>query len=139
MYYTFGTPPPWQYTREGADIGLFFTLVPKSFILKFSYCWLNNLGDFYWLLIGWFMLLSVQIFQPIVYHHWGCTSYIGHCLIPLDLYNIPSKLGFSNSSEFFLRKDESTIFTNEHKKNLNAEDVGLGPFNLEIFSCTLRE
>ena len=41
-----------------------------------------NFVDFYWILIGWFILLSVQTFQPpiviisrgnFVYLHWKCT------------------------------------------------------------------
>ena len=67
--------------REGRDIGLFITLVPKSLILTLPYslC-LTTLGK---ILIGWFIKLRVQTFQLLiviyrkgnfVYHHWRCTS-----------------------------------------------------------------
>ena len=32
--------------REGGDIGLFITLVPKVLLERFLIHWLNNLGDF---------------------------------------------------------------------------------------------
>ena len=56
---------------------------PQSLQLRFLIHWLNNFRDFYWILIGWFIKLSVQSFQPLiviygrgnfVYHHWECTS-----------------------------------------------------------------
>ena len=59
---------------------MFIILVPQSFIITFSFRWLNNYGDFYRILIGWFKL-SVQTIQPhivksynFVYNHWGHTS-----------------------------------------------------------------
>ena len=60
---------------------------PQSFMTTFSYS--LALGTF----ISRFIKLSVKTFQPIiviyrranfVYYYWGCTSIIGHCLIPLD-------------------------------------------------------
>ena len=45
--------------------------------------WINNFGGFFWILIGWFVELSVQTFQPLILfyrrsnfvcHHWGCIS-----------------------------------------------------------------
>ena len=68
--------------REGGNIGL-FTLVFKVLWKGFLICWLNNFGKFYWILISWFIKLSVQTFQPLiviynrrnfVYPHRGCTS-----------------------------------------------------------------
>ena len=79
--------------REGGDIRLLITLVPKILYSRFFMRWLNNFGDFYWILIFWFIKLSVNIFQLLfifyrgnfVYYHWGCTDqFISHCLIPLD-------------------------------------------------------
>ena len=47
--------------RERGGNVLLITLVPK--VLQF-FCirWLNNFGDCYWILIGWFNKLSVQKF-----------------------------------------------------------------------------
>ena len=51
---------------------------PQSLVIKFLIH-----GDSYWIVIGWFIKLSVNTFQPIivifrkdsiVYHHWGCKS-----------------------------------------------------------------
>ena len=54
----------------------------------FSFSLARNFRDFYWILIGWFIELSVQTFQQLiviyrkgnfVYYRWGCTSInIGH-------------------------------------------------------------
>ena len=66
--------------REG-QMGCFFTLVPK--VLHFLIYWLNIFGNFYWILIGWFIKLSGQMFWTLiliyrrgnfVYYHWGWTS-----------------------------------------------------------------
>ena len=66
---------------ERGDNGVFITLVPKVFFKNcFLILWLNNFEDFWGILIGWFMKLSVQTFQPLisiyrrvnfVYHHWA--------------------------------------------------------------------
>ena len=50
------------FSRNGGDKGLFVTLVPK-FSITISLRLLNNFGDFYWKLIGWFIKLSAQTFQ----------------------------------------------------------------------------
>ena len=40
---------------------------PQSFIMfKVYNRWLNNFGAFFWILIGGFIKLSVQIFQPLI-------------------------------------------------------------------------
>ena len=44
-------------SREGGDIGLFITLV------RFLIRWLQNFREFYLILIGWFINLSVQKFH----------------------------------------------------------------------------
>ena len=36
----------------------------QSFIITFTNSLLMNFGDFLWILIGWFIKLSVQTFQP---------------------------------------------------------------------------
>ena len=50
---------------------------PQSFLI----CWLNKYMNFYWILIGWLIKLSLLTFQPpivlynrgnFVYYHWGC-------------------------------------------------------------------
>ena len=59
---------------EGGDIWLFITLVTKAkyFLIR----WLINLGDLNWILIGWFIQLSVLTFQPlIVIYIWGNFVY----------------------------------------------------------------
>ena len=70
-------------SRQGGENGLFITLFPKVLYLHFLILKLNNLGDFYCILVGWFIFLSVQTFQPLIvinrrgnfeYHDWGCTS-----------------------------------------------------------------
>ena len=52
-------------------------------LLSFLIRWRNNFGNFYWILIGWFIKLSFQTFQPLiliyrrvnfVYPYWGWTS-----------------------------------------------------------------
>ena len=69
--------------REREVIGLVITPVLKVLYNVF------NFEDFYLILIGWFIMLSVQTFQPhiviyrkgnFVYHH----QFIGNCLIPLN-------------------------------------------------------
>ena len=49
----------------------------------FLFVGLTTLGDFKWILIGWFIKLKVKTFQPLiiiykmgnfVYYHLGCTS-----------------------------------------------------------------
>ena len=53
----------------------------QSFIAPWLTHWLKNFTT--WILIGWFIKLSVQTFLPLilifrrgnfVYHHWRCTS-----------------------------------------------------------------
>ena len=39
--------------------------IPQSFKIHFLFVWLSNFGDYYLILIGWFIKLSVQTFQPI--------------------------------------------------------------------------
>ena len=54
---------------------------------------LNNLRDFYQILIGWFIKLSVQTFHLIliIYRRgiffiiWDVHQFFGHCFIPMDL------------------------------------------------------
>ena len=62
--------------REGGDNELFIKLFNKLIRL------LNNFWDFNWILIDWFIKLSVQTFQLLiliyrrfnfVFHHWRCT------------------------------------------------------------------
>ena len=64
--------------RQGGDIVLFITLVPKVFNNALSFVDLKTMGTFKGILIGWIIELSVQMFQPIiviyirsnfVYHH----------------------------------------------------------------------
>ena len=67
-------------SREGGDIGLFITLVPKVLYWRFLIRWLPNFGDFW---LNKSLSFSVQTFQPLtiltyrscnlVYNHWGCT------------------------------------------------------------------
>ena len=55
---------------------------PQSFIKCFLIHWFNNFGYYYWILIGWFIKLSVQMFKPLIVicsrgnfvYHWGCTQ-----------------------------------------------------------------
>ena len=70
-------------SRQGGENGLFISLIPKVLYLHFLILKLNNLGDFYCILVGWFIFLSVQTFQPLIvinrrgnfeYHDWRCTS-----------------------------------------------------------------
>ena len=80
--------------REGGNIVLFITLVPKVFIERF----LSVASTTYCILIGWFIRFGVQTFQPLiviyrrgkfVYHHWECKSFYRPLsyLIPLDSCN----------------------------------------------------
>ena len=82
-----------QGTRAGGDIGLFITIVRKVLYSLFFICWLINFGDFYLILIGRFIRLGVQTFQPpIVIYRKGIFliiigdvhPFISYCLIPLD-------------------------------------------------------
>ena len=66
------------YTKGGGLWAVYYTS-PQSFLIY----WFNNFEDFNWILIGWFIKLGVQIFQPLtaiytndifVYHHRGWTS-----------------------------------------------------------------
>ena len=41
---------------------------PQSFKVTFLIRWLNNIEDFYWILIGCFNNLSVQTFQPLIFN-----------------------------------------------------------------------
>ncbi len=43
----------------------FFTS-PQSSIITFLNHWLQNFGDFYWILISWFIKMSVQTFQALI-------------------------------------------------------------------------
>ena len=74
------------HTREGVDNGLFINLVP-SFLIR----WLKNFGNFYWILIGWFIMLSVPTFQLLIliyrrgnflYIIGDVHQFISHCLFP---------------------------------------------------------
>ena len=67
--------------REGGDIGLFITLVPKVLNNIFLFFGLTTLGTLN--LICWLTKLSVQTFKPLivnyrrsnfVYNYWKCTS-----------------------------------------------------------------
>ncbi len=63
--------------RERGDNGQFITLVPK--VNVFLFVDTATLGDFYLILICWFIKLSVQttnftLHGNFVYHHWGRTS-----------------------------------------------------------------
>ena len=52
--------------HEGGDIGLLITIYPKVLkYISYLFIWLNSFGDYYSILIGWFIKLSVQMFQPI--------------------------------------------------------------------------
>ena len=77
--------PAHEYAREGDDIELFITLVPKVLC--------DNFGDFYWILIGLFIKFRIHTFQPpILLYRMGTLcivignvhQFIGHCPIPLD-------------------------------------------------------
>ena len=57
----------------------------QSFIITFClWLYIYNLGDCYWILIGWFIKLGVQTFQALIvtytrgnfvyYHYYGCAS-----------------------------------------------------------------
>ena len=46
--------------RKGGDID------PKIFIKRFLICCRKNFGDFYWILIGWFIEMCVQTFTPLI-------------------------------------------------------------------------
>ena len=54
---------------------------PKSYIYIFLFVGSLTLGTFYRILIGWFIELSVQTFQQLMYKRyifyyiWGCVSY----------------------------------------------------------------
>ena len=50
----------------GRDVRLFMKLVPKVVYWSFFICWLNNFGDFYWILICLYIKLIVQTFNPII-------------------------------------------------------------------------
>ena len=71
--------------REGGEIGLFITLVPK-----FLFVGLTTLGTF---LIGWLFKLCVQTFQPLIYRRDNLVydhlhQFFGYCLIPLDPWSV---------------------------------------------------
>ena len=88
-------------TREGGDIGLFVTLVPEVLYniiwLCFSYSLsyiVNNFGDFYSILIGWLIKLSVQTLHLLiviykrdnfVYHHWGMFINLSAIVLSLQI------------------------------------------------------
>ena len=58
-----------------------------SLVIKFS---IRLIGDLNRILIGLFIKLSAQTFQPLIYrwnnlvYHYYVHQFIGHCLIPLD-------------------------------------------------------
>ena len=63
-----------SYYQGGGTLGCLL----QSFIL-----YLINFGDFYWVLIGWFIRLGVHVFQKLIViyrtgnfvnNHWGCTT-----------------------------------------------------------------
>ena len=73
----------------------------QSFIKTFLIRWINNFGDFYYISIGWFLKLSVQMFQSLIVIHrngnlciiiWDVHQFIDHCLIPLDPWRAPHNL-----------------------------------------------
>ena len=87
----------------------------------FLVCLLNNLGDFYLLLIGWIIYLNFQTFQRLiliysrgyfVYHYWRCKSIYRPLSYPLKYKTVL----------LFCRKDSPFIL--EKYKNQNVQ-VGL--------------
>ena len=74
--------------RERGNNGLFNTS-PQSFIKVFSHLLLLILQ---WILIGWFIKLSVQTLQPLILiyinYHWDIHQFIGYCLVPLDPWDL---------------------------------------------------
>ena len=53
------------YQKVRGHWAVYYTSL-QSFIITFFIRWLCNFGDFYWNLIGWFIKLSVQSFQPLI-------------------------------------------------------------------------
>ena len=53
-------------SQEGRGHWAVYYTSPQSFIITFLIRWLKNFGDFYLILIGWFIKLSVQTFQPLI-------------------------------------------------------------------------
>ena len=51
--------------RERGQWAVYYTS-PQSFIITFSYSLAYQLWGLYWILICWFIKLSVQVFQPII-------------------------------------------------------------------------
>ncbi len=64
-----------HWRREGGIIGMFITLVSKVGLTR----WLNNFGDFYLILNGWFIKLVVQRFQLLIVILWRNNFVIFHC------------------------------------------------------------
>ena len=85
-------------SRKRGDNGLFTTLVPKVNNNVFLIRWLNNFGDFYWILIGWFIKMSIKMFQPLILIY---RSDINLLAIVLSLY-IPGKKIFALSHNILL-------------------------------------
>ena len=82
---------------------MFITLIPKFLYCRFLLRWLNNFG---WFLIGWFIRLNVQTFQPLivkyrsskfVYHDRRCTSICRSLSYPFRSLN-----GISFWADYFL-------------------------------------
>ena len=48
---------------------MFISLVPKVLLYRFLIRWVNNFRDFYWILIVWFIEMSVQTFRPLILFH----------------------------------------------------------------------
>ena len=79
----FITYPPFKNIREGGEIGLFNAPVPKILWYRFLIRWLKNFEDFYWILIGWFIKMSIQTIQQLIviyrmgnflHYFWRCPS-----------------------------------------------------------------
>ena len=53
--------------QEGrGHLAVYYTC-PQGLMITFKLIrWLNNIGDFYWIFIGWFIKLGVQMFQPLI-------------------------------------------------------------------------
>ena len=73
------------FKKGGRGHWAFYYTSPQSiFLIRL----LKNFGDYYIILIGWFIKLSVRIFQPLIVicvsSIWDVHQFSGHCLIPLD-------------------------------------------------------
>ena len=83
-----------QILSEGRGHWALYYTSPQSLIITFSIRQLNNLEDYYSILIGWFIQFSVKKFQPLiviyrmgnfVYHHLGCTSILSAIVLSLQI------------------------------------------------------